>query len=227
MKQNITELLLLFIVFYLPGFLWPDQSILKSQEEFGLYMIQFLIMAVPQILLLLYILKLRDTAWAEFGLAAPRWIDIPYSLGIFAGIFIVLAGVGFIVSILPKSGQDLFMAGFRWKLREPLLIPLVVVFCLVTGYREELFFRAYLLTRFSQLALPAGIAVALSTLLFAGGHLYQGWAGPTVAAVQGLYFSFLFLKYKNVHRLAIAHGLYNTAVLLISLFLDGNLPVTP
>jgi len=226
-KKNILEMVLLFLVFYLPGYLWPDQDIIQSLTGLGPYMLQFLVMAVPQILLLLYVLKLREDNWTSFGLLALRPVDLLYALVIFAGIFALLLIMGLILALLPAGGEALFSEGFRWKLRDPRLIPVVLLFCLVTGYREELFFRSYLLTRFSQASLPVAAGIGMSTLLFASGHVYQGLAGFAVAVIQGLYFSVLFSRLKNIHPLAIAHGLYNTTVLIVTLFMDSGLPVRP
>jgi membrane protease YdiL (CAAX protease family) len=60
----------------------------------------------------------------------------------------------------------------------------------------------------------------MSTALFAVGHVYQGIAGLAVALIQGAYFSVIFLRFKNIHPLALAHGLYNAAVLILTLFVE-------
>jgi membrane protease YdiL (CAAX protease family) len=225
-------MILLFLLFYLPGYLWPQQELLDSSEGLRSYMLQFLTIGGPQILLLLYILTLRgreegcvgETPYAEFGILRPRVKDLLYALPVFAGVFALLALLGFILSMMPAAGRSAFTTGFRWKLEDPRLIPLVILFCLVTGYREEMFFRSYLLTRFRQLHLPAFLGIALSTLLFAAGHVYQGVAGLAVALIQGSYFAILFVRFNNIHPLAIAHGLYNAAVLVVTLFVETTSP---
>ena len=193
-------------------------------------MLQFLIVASPQVLLLLYVLTLRArnespggaAPLAEFGIRKPRARDLLYALLVFAGLFAALSLLVLILSLLPSEGRSLFSTGFRWKLEDPRLIPLVLLFCLVTGYREELFFRSYLLTRFRQLQLPGFVGIGLSTLLFAAGHVYQGAAGLTLALIQGLYFALLFVRFKNIHPLAVAHALYNASVLILTLYLGTN-----
>jgi membrane protease YdiL (CAAX protease family) len=223
-------MVLLFLLFYLPAYLWPQHELLGTSEGLGSYMLQFLIVAPPQVLLLLYILILRaraddsgsGTPFAEFGIPRPRLKDLLYALLVFAGIFAALSMLGLFLSLLPSAEQSLFTTGFRWKLEDARLIPLVLLFCLVTGYREELFFRSYLLTRFRQLQLPGFVGIGMSTLLFAAGHAYQGIAGLSVALIQGLYFSLLFVRFKNIHPLAVAHALYNATVLIFTLFLGTN-----
>jgi len=193
-------------------------------------MLQFLIVAPAQMLLLLYILILRarengsggPAGFAQFGIHRPRLKDLLYALPVFAGVFAALSLLYLIVSLLPSAGRSVFTTGFRWKLEDPRLIPLVLLFCLVTGYREELFFRSYLLTRFRQLQLPGFIGIGLSTLLFAAGHVYQGVAGLAVALIQGLYFAVLFVRFKNIHPLAVAHALYNATVLIFTLYLGTS-----
>jgi membrane protease YdiL (CAAX protease family) len=230
-KKNLLEMALLFLAFYLPGYLWPGTDAASMGPNLGTYMLQFLATAVPQILLLLYLLRLRsrdDAAaadpWAEFGLRRLRAADLLYALLIFSGILSLLLLCALVLSLLPAEVQAQFTKGFRWQLEDPRLVPLVLLFCLVTGYREELFFRSYLITRLSQLGLPAGAAIAASTVLFAGGHIYQGIAGFAVAAIQGTYFAVLFVRLRNLHPLAVAHGLYNAAVLVLSFFYSSGLP---
>jgi len=230
-QKNILEPILLFVLFYLPGYLWPQAEMVQESGELGLYMLQFMLIALPQILLLLYLLNLRSSDqghhYSDFGLLRLKAADLLQALLIFAGIFLLLTVLGLILSLIPAADRSILSSGFRWKLDNPRLIPLVLLFCLVVGYREELFFRSYFLTRLSQLHIPAAVGIGMSTLLFAAGHAYQGVSGLIVALIQGLYFAILFILLKNIHPLAIAHALYNTSVLIVSLFADTGLPVNP
>ena len=231
LQKNIVEPILLFVLFYLPGYLWPQAEVVQDGGAFGFYMLQFLLISLPQILLLLYLLNLRSGddghQYSDFGLLRLRTADLLQALFIFAGIFVLLIVLGLILSLIPAADRSFLSSGFRWKLDNPRLIPLVLVFCLVVGYREELFFRSYLLTRLSHLHIPPAVCIGMSTLLFAAGHAYQGVAGLIVALIQGLYFAILFLRLKNIHPLAIAHALYNASVLVVSMFTDTGLPMNP
>jgi membrane protease YdiL (CAAX protease family) len=217
-------MLLLFFAFFLPGFLFP-----QAPQQLGPFMVQSALVAIPQVLLLLYLLWLRRAnqgnsqawgragalaeAWREYGVTAPRASDLVHALAIFAGLVGVLALTAVVLRLIPAGPRRLLEEGFRFRLERPALLPLAVVFALTTAYREELFFRCYLITRLRQLALPPWAAAALSTILFAAGHLYQGLSGFIVATVLGVCFALLFLRLRNLHRLAIAHALYNLAVL--------------
>jgi membrane protease YdiL (CAAX protease family) len=224
-KRNLLELLLVFAAFYLPGLIWSSPAPQEDPARLAVYMAQFLTSALPQLALFAYLLHLRGlmdrtgSTWADFGVSRPRAADLPWAALLALGILLLLGLLGLAIASLPGSMRRFFQSGFRWRLAEARLAPLALAFCLVTGYREELFFRCYLLTRLAQAGLHPVLAVAASSLLFAAGHAYQGPTGFAVALLIGLYFALVFLRMRNLHRLAWAHGLYNAVVLAGSLLL--------
>jgi len=224
--QNLLELALVFAGFYLPGLLWPIAAPTQGTGELALYMARFLGAAAPQVLLLGYLIWLRGprqpgrSVWSEFGIGRPRAADLGWALVLLVGAFLLLAAAGLLLGLLPEEARRRLSGGFRWRLEDARLLPLAACFSLLTGYREELFFRSYLLTRLRQAGLPTAAAVAASALLFAGGHAYQGPAGLAVALALGLYFALAFARQGNLHRVAWAHGLYNLAVLAGTLLAD-------
>ncbi len=218
MTQHWVELILVFLTFYLPGFIAGDPSGAATAAA----MLRFLAAGAPQAALLAYLIWLRsripgEPAPSAFGVVKPQGRDLLLGGAAAAGMFGLLVPLAAILAILPSGvRQEVMSGGLRWRLAHPALLPLALLFSLVTGYREELFFRSYLLIRLPALGVPPAGAVAASTVLFATGHLYQGVPGLAVALVQGLYFALLFLRTRNLHALAIAHGLYNLAALLLS-----------
>jgi hypothetical protein len=232
MKRNLLELLLLFAAFYLPGLLWASPAPQQDPARLALYMAQFLTAALPQLALFAYLLSLRSEAdgtgstWLDFGVPRPRAVDLLWALFVALGILLLLGLLGLAIASLPGGARRFFQSGFRWRLAEARLLPLVLAFSLVTGYREELFFRSYLLTRFAQAGLHPALSVTASSLLFAAGHAYQGPTGFAVAMLMGVYFALVFLRMRNLHRLAWAHGLYNAVILASTLLArDQALPV--
>jgi len=225
-RQNLLELALVFTGFYLPGLLWPDAAPGGDSRALAIYMTRFLAAAAPQVLLLGYLVWLRGpvtpgrSVWTELGIYRPRPADLAWALALLAGAFLLLAAAGMLLSLLPGEARRQLAGGFRWRLLDPRLLPLAAAFSLLTGYREELFFRAYLLTRLQQAGLPPAAGVAVSGLLFACGHAYQGPAGLAVALALGVYFAVAFVRLRNLHRVAWAHGLYNLAVLAATLLAD-------
>jgi len=213
MKKHLIEVALLFLAFYLPGYF--ASSLLP--EDLTPYMLRYLWVAVPQFFLILYILWVQgDPPLVQFGLARITGIDILLSLGLLVLLLTLFLSVGFLINLLPESLRDSLGRGYRWKSSSPAHLPLVLLFCLATGYREELFFRAYLLTRLPSMGMGVPLSVGLSTSLFALGHHYEGPEGITLALVQGILFSFIFIRRRNLHILSLTHGLYNFTLLLAS-----------
>ncbi len=140
------------------------------------------------------------------------------------GVFIVLYFLTLLLSLLPAESQENLAGGFRWEFSNYAVIPLVILTSLVTGYREELFFRSYLISRLGRLGFPEWGSVLFSGMLFSVGHLYQGWAGFLVSFSIGIYFGLLFIYRRNIHFIAVAHALYNTAVLLLSNVIPAGEP---
>ena len=223
-QRPLLEAALLYLAFFLPGMIGPQATPASGAALTG-YMLRFLWIAVPQILLMIYIITLSaDPPMPELGLTPLTVRDLLLALLFYGGLLALLAVLSLAAAALPRGGERFLEKGFRWSLDSALQVPLAALFCLATGYREELYFRAYLLTRLTRSGLAPLPAVGLSALLFASGHLYQGVAGLVVALAQGVYFSLLFLRWRSLHALALAHALYNLTVLVLTLLPTIPLP---
>ena len=210
------EIAILFALLFLPGYL-AQQNVHDPRlfESFSFHLF-FWILAVPQILIVLHVLelqKLRDHPLVGLRPLTPRAIG-----GGFLGLLLIpalLLPLGLLFMLLPESWSSSLLNDFRFRLANPQMLPLVAVTFLVVGYREELFFRSYLIGRMEEAGASAWVSVPVSSALFALGHLYQGVSGFAVALVLGLYFALLFRKTRNLHVVAIAHGAYNTLALML------------
>ena len=213
MKRHILEIALLYLSFYLPALFVMS----PGEADLTPYMFQYLLVGLPQALLVLYIIWIQKekTFWA-FGIGSLELLDLAYSILLYVAMFGLLFLLAIAITLLPPSVREPLRSGYRWQLSRSSQLPIALLFCLVTGYREELFFRSYLLTRFADLGLKPALAAAISTALFAIGHLYQGWGGMLYAVMHGTLFSYIFFKKRNLHVLALSHGLYNFTILLIS-----------
>lgn len=98
----------------------------------------------------------------------------------------------------------------------------ILVGWLVGGFAEELFFRGHLITTIRNVLgnrkWALSIAVFLSTLYFAIGHVYQGWIGMLDVGIAALIWTGLFLWRGRLTPGIIAHGT-NDMLLLIGLYL--------
>jgi membrane protease YdiL (CAAX protease family) len=215
------EALLLFLVLFLPGYLAQPVAASAAQIDTVRAMIQSVILGVPQVLLMLHLLRVQPEVPLEhFGLYRPRLRDALRAAGAFAGSLLVAVPFVAAMTLVPAL-RELGPTGYRWSLHSAWELPLALAFGLTAGYREELYFRAYLLGRFEQTGVPRAAGVAASTSLFALGHLYEGVLGVALALVMGLYFSLVYLRSRSLHVPAVAHGLFNAALLALSLVAPG------
>lgn len=217
----LAEALLLFLVLFLPGYLSQPGAASVAAAETVRVMLQSVLLGVPQVLLILHLLSLQPEVPLEhFGLYRPRLRDALRTAGAVLGALALAAPVVAAMALVPAL-RELGSTGYRWGLRSAWELPLALAFGLTAGYREELYFRAYLLGRFEQAGVPRAAGIAAATALFALGHLYEGILGVAFALVMGLYFSFVYLRSRSLHVPAVAHGLLNAALLALNLFVPG------
>ncbi|MBU8914231.1 MAG: CPBP family intramembrane metalloprotease [Spirochaetales bacterium] len=210
------EFALLFSVMFLPGILTQTGAVNPSSWDGAYYTLTLLAVAIPQILLVVYITELRTPGFSRrLGWRAPRMADVitlAMAAALLFGALTVLTVVG---SLMPEQSA-LWEPAVKWSFTRYELLPLVVLSSIAVGYREEIFYRAYMIARGEEIHLHPAVVVGGSSLLFAAGHLYQGWAGFIVSFVIGATFGAVFAWRRSLHGIAIAHGLYNTLVLLVS-----------
>ncbi|MCL2600075.1 MAG: CPBP family intramembrane metalloprotease [Treponema sp.] len=163
----------------------------------------------PSLALVWYLL-LKAKSLKEWGVALPGRKDIVPALISFPAIVLVglcvtlaarhLGGLPEVPRILPPT------TAVPWAI--------LVVSVFAGAYLEESFFRFYLLSRLESAAPGLGPhrAVLVSTLLFAVCHLYAGPWGFVNAAVSGAVLAYVFLRFRSLHGVGIAHGLYNVLV---------------
>ena len=210
------EIFLTFAVFFLPGMIAGTRP---EGKEFNdpAFLVRSLLFSLPQIGLLIYLLRnfgnrnLRDYCITPSSLRLLRRGFLA-----FLGILPILLGFLLLAHYLPQDIIASSLPNFRWRFTNYSLFPLVSIVCIVAAYREELYFRAYLITEFQKLGGSFLSSSTVAVLLFALGHLYQGMGGFIVALVLGVYLTIVFRLTRSVHTSALAHGLYNILVLLAS-----------
>jgi membrane protease YdiL (CAAX protease family) len=125
-----------------------------------------------------------------------------------------LLGLGLLISLVSTA----FSAGpTAMTVEAPRGLPAVIVMlfsCLSAGYLEEFYFRYYLSLRFKQAGAAEPFAIGLSVLLFSFCHIYEGIWGTLNALLAGILLSLVYKKYRSLHGIAWAHGLYNAFIYL-------------
>jgi len=207
--NRLFETIILYIVLFLSGSI-GQAAIAVSKEtlavSIGTELYRIFMYNLPSLALLWYLIyrgprfRLRSVKPHKDDLVAAA-ICLPALM--LTGLSVALispqfSGIPQGAAVIPPSG---------------LLTWLVLIFsCITTGYLEESYFRYYLLTRHEDLGIGPFRAVLVSTLLFAICHIYEGPWGFLNAVLSGFLLGFIFLRYKSLHGIAVAHGMYNVFV---------------
>ena len=212
-SSTIIEASILFGVLFLPGYLSQNSAVDFGMFEDPLFHYGYLIQSLPQIALLVYLFSLKSPEWRKvYGLTTIGWRNVTAGVAVCAVFWLFLLTLGLVLS--PSGTQE---AGLRWRMDDPRMIPLVLITSILTGYREELFFRSYLIRTLSSLGTDVRLTVALSSVLFGLGHIYQGVTPFLLTTAFGMVMAAVYLKRGNIHETAIGHALYNASVIVLGL----------
>jgi len=212
--KPLLEALIVFLSFYLASFIFAGAA--PRPLSGPSYHLAVLAVNLPRALLVLYIMAAGD-GLRLFDVVLPRRIDAVRGLLCAIGALAVVIVPGLLFSALGIQNPFLAQAGSGARAGAA-LIPLILASSLATGYCEELFFRSYLMRRLGQGGLPVVWSAIASSLLFGGGHGYQGIIGLVSGSLLGLFFAWRWQDGKNIHEIAIGHGLFDAAILAIVLY---------
>ena len=117
------------------------------------------------------------------------------------------------VALLRFSGPVLYYFLGRWGSNTGFLLPKTIsesiawiVVSLAAGFCEELVYRGYLQRQLWSLTKSLPLALVLQAIIFACGHLYQGWRPALVTAIYGLIFGLVAAWRRSIIPGAIAHA---------------------
>jgi membrane protease YdiL (CAAX protease family) len=200
---SLLEPLILYLVLFFPGIMTSASEIAVAFSS-DQYLFRLITYTLPALALVWFLLRNEQTARA---LARPSLRDL---------LICCLSLVALIaISSLLSALSSLFSSqSMRLEKPDDALDWFVLCLsCLGTGYLEESWFRLYLPLKLQNAGFVSGTAIALSTLLFALCHRYEGAWGVLNAALAGAILSLILWKKKSFHGIALAHALYNTLAL--------------
>ena len=99
-------------------------------------------------------------------------------------------------------------------IKSPQDLALFIVAALIAGGIKEEFQRAFILTRFREHLGGAPLGLVLWSVIFGAAHYAQGPQGMITAGLLGLIFGLAYLAQKSLVSPIVAHGVYDTLVLL-------------
>lgn len=165
------------------------------------------------------VLKLGGNSWRRIGLARPKsWPrTVLLGIGALAALFIMTIMLLNLALILPKVEAP----PIDWSRFNPLqgnltyFLLLVVLAWTTIAFGEEMFYRAFLITKLGDVFLDSKFNDALvlltSSLTFGLVHSVEGPLGIAQTFLMGLIFGALYLRTgRNLWVTIIAHGLANT-----------------
>ena len=166
-----------------------------------------------------FVLRRQGTGWVSLGLERPRSVPrtLLYGVGAGLGAVVVFVAVqGLVVSALSALGVTLPAldeSRFDPLGGNPALFALMLVLAWTTiAFGEELFYRAFLLTRLIDHAdVGEWVAVLLGGALFGLVHFAEGPVGVLSNGAFGVLFGLIYLRSgRNLWITVVGHGLVNT-----------------
>ena len=210
-----SEPFLLYLVLFSPS-VFSNSSISSFFASTGT-MIVYITLSIPQILLIFYFFHIKKWDFKDnFALS-----NYSSSSRIFKSTLLIMIFTILLIIIANSAALLLKITGFMQNVpaitSSKQLIPLYLLVSIVTGYREELFFRAYLIKFFEKNTNKVTLTIAISAM-FAICHISQGTAGIIVSFITSVLLCFIFFRYRSIHINGLSHALYNFFVLLASVF---------
>ena len=157
------------------------------------------------VLLVLYLLTLTHRPAGRligFDLSRPRF-DL--SFGALLALGIGIPGLGIYLGARALGlNTDVQASGLteQWW-----TVPVLVLAALQNSLLEEVVIVGYLFTRLRELAWRLPIVLLTSALVRGSYHLYQGFGGFVGNLLMGLIFGLIYLRWKRVAPLVVAHAL--------------------
>ena len=215
MRRLLGEAILLLAVLFPPTlFLSPT----KDTLSFSALAFNYLAVGTPHIFLIVYLLRLQGEPLEKFGLGRVTTTTFIRALGLSLVALVLMSSLLLLIRLFPINQGNSLLRSLPYYPQHLSELALALPFCLVVGYREELFFRSYLNLRLQELGLKAKWACILSAFLFGLAHLTQGYLAGLAAFLLGLVFSYIFQTTKDLHSIALAHAFYNFLILAASLW---------
>lgn len=137
-----------------------------------------------------------------FDLRRPGW-DIGWGFLVAAGIgipglgfYLLAREIGINTNVVPANLAD------NWW-----TVPVYLLAAAMNGILEEVLMLGYLFLRLRQIGWSWWLIVLTSAVVRGSYHLYQGFGGFAGNLIMGIAFGLLFLRWKRVGPLVVAHTL--------------------
>jgi membrane protease YdiL (CAAX protease family) len=197
------------------GFIWPEVDAALGRVEVVYVELSHIVSVLPSIALVLFLIWRGGEGWRVHGLARPRLLrDGILTVIVFAVDFVLyLALVEVMTNLLGEAAVNEFYERLLQLFPKPQDLAdyiLSAVAIVLGAFSEELVFRGYLIPRLERLLGSIDRAALVSTLIFAGYHVYQGVIGLVGVFLFGLVMAVFFCLTKRLWPLVVVHAAVNT-----------------
>lgn len=166
-----------------------------------------------------FILKQQNNSWKELGLAKPaNWLKTTLlgiaalvgAVVVFMAVQIIAVGLLTALGLAPTELDQSRFNSIEGNL--PLFILMVVLAWTTIAFGEELFYRAFLITRLmDHTNIGKGLAILTSGSIFGAVHFAEGFVGILSNGAFGILFGWIYVRSgRNLWITIIAHALINT-----------------
>jgi membrane protease YdiL (CAAX protease family) len=209
------EPLILYCILFLPGVLRHDPP--AELAVFSVYreLIRTIVYNLPALALIWY---LRRKSGRAGRLPLPGLQDLYAFLLAFPSLLLTGICVSRAAAFFPNLPENVRIEG-------PANITglaALVFSCLSTGYLEEGYFRYYLGEKIEKFGLGPRTFLLISVVLFSFCHVYEGPWGTMNSVLAALILGLIYIRFRSLHGIALAHGLYNLAAYLGSSIMPDN-----
>jgi membrane protease YdiL (CAAX protease family) len=141
---------------------------------------------------------------SDFSREELRLVSLPLSTLLLAATLTTAAGLAVMAVARLLKVQETSLVHFLIPRSGPEKIAFAGL-SFSAGIAEELVFRSFLIASVFQVAGSMEMAVAVSVVVFAATHAYQGWTGGLRVGILGLILTIPFLLTGSVYPSIIAH----------------------
>jgi len=153
----------------------------------------------------------------EYGAGRPRAADLLKAAPLFASMLVLsriaAASVGALAGSAGTATGGAAAIPSLAGAKLAAVVPLAALFSVAVAYREELFYRLYVIGSLRERGAGKAAAILVSTALFAAGHAYQGAPGVLSSLLVGAAMAVAATRGFGLHALAAAHAAYDFCVL--------------
>ena len=165
------------------------------------------------------ILKRQGSSWREIGLGKPAsWLKTAlFGVGAWIAAVVVFVAIQTIaIGLLTALGlapSEIDQSRFNQiEGNLPLFILMVILAWTTIAFGEELFYRAFLITRMIDFTtIGKGLAILIAGIIFGVVHFAEGPVGILSNGAFGILFGWIYVRSgRNLWITIIGHGLINT-----------------